>query len=403
MSSRDPLWFCHECHTEMTPLMMPDPICANCQGSFVEKMEDPNDDPRQFQRPVHRAYEDEYPSGMDNFLHGLHGFLGIRQGPAGRGSSSAQRSSAASRSSGGAPARGGFRFELNGGPSAGQRAFILGGPNTLGRPSEQVNHNVLPMSEFLRPRDDLGQPHNGSDITGPLMAQYLMAMLGHGPSMRGPDPFGELFNLGSTEGGDGGGRWGDYVFNQEALDHIISQLMENSNSGRPVPATDEIIEKLPKELLEDKSPLLEKDCAVCKETFKLETEDPDDQVVVSLPCKHPFHQGCILPWLKSSGTCPVCRYALIAQPQYHGSAASPGPASGGSSNNRPQSPPSNNPSRSRSSGSRREGSIGSDLSNTVFGGGGSSPSRVDRNSRSNRRSSGPTSRSPPFFPGGWHE
>ena len=56
------------------------------------------------------------------------------------------------------------------------------------------------------------------------------------------------------------------------------------------------------------APLLEKDCAVCKDQFKLETEDPDEQVVVSLPCKHPFHEGCILPWLKSSGTCPVCRY-----------------------------------------------------------------------------------------------
>lgn len=34
-----------------------------------------------------------------------------------------------------------------------------------------------------------------------------------------------------------------------ALDEIITQLMENSNSGRPVPATDEIIAKLPRELL----------------------------------------------------------------------------------------------------------------------------------------------------------
>ena len=57
-----------------------------------------------------------------------------------------------------------------------------------------------------------------------------------------------------------------------------------------------------------KAPLLERDCAVCKEQFSLGTEDPDEQVVVTLPCKHPFHDGCITPWLKSSGTCPVCRY-----------------------------------------------------------------------------------------------
>ena len=54
--------------------------------------------------------------------------------------------------------------------------------------------------------------------------------------------------------------------------------------------------------------MLEKDCAVCKDTFKLETDDPDEQVVITLPCSHPFHAPCILPWLKSSGTCPVCRF-----------------------------------------------------------------------------------------------
>ena len=102
--------------------------------------------------------------------------------------------------------------------------------------------------------------------------------------------------------------------------------MENSNAHQPVPATEEVIQKLPREVLEegcmslrivacdafsdlpDPAPLLEKDCAVCKEQFKLETEDPDDQILITLPCHHPFHENCILPWLKTSGTCPVCRY-----------------------------------------------------------------------------------------------
>ena len=54
--------------------------------------------------------------------------------------------------------------------------------------------------------------------------------------------------------------------------------------------------------------MLEHDCAVCKEQFSLGTEDPDEQIVITLPCNHPFHMPCILPWLRSSGTCPVCRY-----------------------------------------------------------------------------------------------
>lgn len=63
-------------------------------------------------------------------------------------------------------------------------------------------------------------------ITGPLMAQYLMALLGsQRPSgVRGGiggDPFADLLfgGLGTHEGeggnGSGNGRWGDYVFNQE--------------------------------------------------------------------------------------------------------------------------------------------------------------------------------------------
>lgn len=142
---------------------------------------------------------------------------------------------------------------------------------------------------------------------------------------------------------------GDYVFSQDgmctltkslsaplsraALDQIMTQLMESTNSTRPVPATEEIIEQLPQDVLLANSmyictrfvgptssayslpgPLLTKDCAVCKDQFQLGTEDPEQQVVVTLPCKHPFHKACILPWLKSSGTCPVCRYALVPQP-----------------------------------------------------------------------------------------
>jgi hypothetical protein len=68
------------------------------------------------------------------------------------------------------------------------------------------------------------------------------------------------------------------------------------------------------------APLLEKDCAVCKDQFSLRTEDPDEQVVITLPCQHPFHSPCILPWLKQNGTCPSCRYQLVPQP---GSATNP--------------------------------------------------------------------------------
>jgi E3 ubiquitin-protein ligase RNF115/126 len=179
------------------------------------------------------------------------------------------------------------------------------------------------MSEFLR---DSNAPRESGGITGTMMAQYLMSLIGG----RG--------SLGDMLGADSPGRMGDYVFNQQALDEIITQLMESGNSSRPVPATEDTIENLPREVLEAGSPTLEKDCAVCKEQFKLDTEDSDELVVLTLPCKHPFHEGCILPWLKSSGTCPVCRYALVPQPEYHGPAGTSRPTSPNATRSRTTSP-----------------------------------------------------------------
>ncbi|XP_010525198.1 PREDICTED: RING-H2 finger protein ATL43 [Tarenaya hassleriana] len=44
-----------------------------------------------------------------------------------------------------------------------------------------------------------------------------------------------------------------------------------------------------------------KRCTVCLEDF-----EPKETVMIT-PCKHMFHEDCIVPWLKSKGQCPVCR------------------------------------------------------------------------------------------------
>ena len=41
-----------------------------------------------------------------------------------------------------------------------------------------------------------------------------------------------------------------------ALDQLMTQLMEGANSTRPVPATEEIMERLPREVLEEGSEFL---------------------------------------------------------------------------------------------------------------------------------------------------
>ncbi|KAI8981151.1 hypothetical protein BD414DRAFT_464121 [Trametes punicea] len=363
MSAREPMWYCHECHAEMRPLMVPDPHCASCNGTFVERIENPADDPREFQLVENGHWDDgALPAGMDSFFSGLQSILrGPNPPPQASSRSSSSNVRAASpearRSStdGSGPSTGSdqhisgrngqftIRIERSNTPSGRMRTFVLGGPPASG------SHDIPRLSQFA-PRNPDG-PHQGRpNITGPMLAQYLLALMGPG---RVDDPFAELlggmFGPAGMPPGAESGRWGDYVFNQEALDQIITQIMENSNAHQPVPATEEIMQKLPREVLLEGSQLLEKDCAVCKEQFKLESEDPDDQVVITLPCNHPFHENCILPWLKTSGTCPVCRYQLVPQPASH----APGPPRSGSgdSDNASGSRNSDNSNNSGGSGS----------------------------------------------------
>ncbi|KAF3680582.1 putative protein RDM1-like [Capsicum annuum] len=65
------------------------------------------------------------------------------------------------------------------------------------------------------------------------------------------------------------------------------------------------------EVLQISSSMLENDpvipCAVCKDQFLL------DMQVKMLPCKHMYHSDCILPWLESNNSCPVCRFRLPSE------------------------------------------------------------------------------------------
>ncbi|KAI0322985.1 hypothetical protein OF83DRAFT_1279176 [Amylostereum chailletii] len=356
MSSREAMWYCHECHAEMRPLMVPDPHCASCNGTFVEKIESEDDDPRAFQESG-PAYDDGAglgfggPPALDNFFDLAQLLGGVPRSPTPGGATSLpsqQRSQ--TQTSGGS----GFRFQFNTvGPGGGSRTFVLGGPNTLGGNRTQTDAE-------------------GPSIAGPLMAQYLLSMLSQRGQQGGRgDPFSGINLFG---GAPEDGRWGDYVFNQEALDQIVTQIMENSNSSRPVPATDEIMTKLDRTVLEEGSDLLERDCAVCKDQFSLTSEDPDEQVVVTLPCTHPFHESCIMPWLKTSGTCPVCRHQLVPQPDHH---APDGPNRTGSPGSSSQGGPSG----------QSGGGMLSTLFNMMGGGSSGGSSNSTSTSSSNQTSS----------------
>ncbi|PWA71943.1 zinc finger, RING/FYVE/PHD-type [Artemisia annua] len=58
-----------------------------------------------------------------------------------------------------------------------------------------------------------------------------------------------------------------------------------------------------------------KKCVICLEEFELK------EVVMVTPCNHIFHEDCILPWVKSHGRCPVCRFSFTTKARESGASS----------------------------------------------------------------------------------
>ncbi|KAH6832384.1 hypothetical protein C2S53_007244 [Perilla frutescens var. hirtella] len=96
---------------------------------------------------------------------------------------------------------------------------------------------------------------------------------------------------------------GDYL-DARGFEDLLEHLAENESSKRGAPpASVSYVNNMPS-LTIDEDKLDSMACAVCKDSFTVGT------VVNQLPCFHLYHPSCILPWLSSRNTCPLCRYEL---------------------------------------------------------------------------------------------
>ncbi|KAK3427642.1 hypothetical protein EUGRSUZ_F03819 [Eucalyptus grandis] len=90
---------------------------------------------------------------------------------------------------------------------------------------------------------------------------------------------------------------------------LAAALQESINSTdfRAIPAAQEAINMLEK-MKPDKSRSkgeVAESCSICFEEMKvLEVE------VVRMPCEHVFHYDCIVRWLNTSHSCPLCRFPM---------------------------------------------------------------------------------------------
>ncbi|XP_047328645.1 E3 ubiquitin-protein ligase CIP8-like [Impatiens glandulifera] len=107
----------------------------------------------------------------------------------------------------------------------------------------------------------------------------------------------------------------DYVGNPEdyvdaaGYEALLQNLAEADGGGRKgaPPASKSAIVALQR--IEIKSQEESVVCAVCKESVAV------GEIGKELPCSHLYHEDCIIPWLSSRNSCPVCRYELETDDQ----------------------------------------------------------------------------------------
>ena len=97
------------------------------------------------------------------------------------------------------------------------------------------------------------------------------------------------------------------------FDRLLDQLALieiNGVGGRAFenpPASKSAVESMPTVEILESHVCLESHCAICKEAFDLGGEAKE------MPCKHIYHEDCILPWLSMRNSCPVCRHEMPAE------------------------------------------------------------------------------------------
>jgi len=115
--------------------------------------------------------------------------------------------------------------------------------------------------------------------------------------------------LSSLQAGTVGGGFnpGDYVWGQNGLDDILTQLLQQVEGGAPAASRDDL-QRLNPEPFKQSMKENNSQCSVCLCDFEI------DEEVIQLPnCKHIFHPPCVLRWLELHDSCPICRTPLRGQ------------------------------------------------------------------------------------------
>ncbi|XP_047325782.1 E3 ubiquitin-protein ligase CIP8-like [Impatiens glandulifera] len=109
----------------------------------------------------------------------------------------------------------------------------------------------------------------------------------------------------------------DYVGNPEdyvdaaGYEALLQNLADADGGGRKgaPPASKSAIVALERIVITSQAESVV--CAICKDSVTV------GEIAKKLPCAHVYHEDCIIPWLGSRNSCPVCRYELDTDdPEY---------------------------------------------------------------------------------------
>ncbi|KAF9292044.1 hypothetical protein BGZ68_000612 [Mortierella alpina] len=256
-------FWCHQCQREITPVMMPDPLCPHCYGEFVEKIEADND-PRAFAQTAPQQHPGQAdglapalnePVNLDDLFRLFQALANPhramqqqqqqqQQQPQQQRIPGQMYSTQFVFNSGPTTTTRTFSTSTEPGASLGQQPPGAGDQNTQpgqGAQGTQGPQWHSPPSFISGLLSRLGiEVHYSTDPAAALSGQGF-----GGPMAMGGGNAPMLFPLG------GGfppmvGNPGDYAWGQGALDDIITQMMDLQNRQHgPVGATEDAINNIP--------------------------------------------------------------------------------------------------------------------------------------------------------------
>lgn len=112
-------------------------------------------------------------------------------------------------------------------------------------------------------------------------------------------------NLNESEVSPYRGNSGNYL-DATDFEALLEHLAETDSSRRGAPpAAVSFVNSLPRIVVnEEHAKQDDLACAICKDLLSVGIE------VIQMPCLHLYHPFCILPWLSTRNSCPLCRYEL---------------------------------------------------------------------------------------------